>query len=121
MKTVLEAPVPFLIGLNYDIKELSPDILKVNLDCNRVIIDDPLPKLPSDLYKVFYNKLKTAVKFSVSGYDPLLQGVDQAFTVMYVDMEDQVEFNWLAIREATVEFMVTVLKDYQKFVVSSET
>jgi len=121
MRTILEAPVPFLIGFNQDIKELPPDVLKVNLDNNRVTINEPLPKLPSDLYKGLYNKLNSVINFSLTSYDPILQNVDQAFTVVLIDPEERVEFNWLAVREIILEFMTLLLKDYKRFVVRLNT
>lgn len=117
MSTILEAPMPFIIGYNQDIKELTPDVIKVNLDYNRVTINEPLPKLPFDFHKYLCNRLKTLVNFSSTAYDPILANVDQAFTVMLVDPDEQVEFDWLGIRNAMVEFMITLLRDYQKFVV----
>eukprot|EP00826_Nyctotherus_ovalis_P013123 TRINITY_DN13508_c0_g1_i1.p1 TRINITY_DN13508_c0_g1~~TRINITY_DN13508_c0_g1_i1.p1 ORF type:complete len:140 (+),score=24.06 TRINITY_DN13508_c0_g1_i1:1446-1865(+) len=120
MRTILEAPVPFIIGFNQDIKELPPDVIRVNLDCNRVTINDPLPKLPSDLYRNLFNKLKAVINFPLTNYDPILQNVDQAFTVMLIDPEEQVEFNLLAVRDTILELMVALLKDYQKFVVRLE-
>jgi hypothetical protein len=117
MRTILEAPVPFLIGFNQDIKDLPHDVLKVNLDNNRVTINEPLPKLPSDLYKFLYNKLKSVINFSLANYDPILQNVDQAFTVVLIDPEERIEFNWLIVRDIMLEFMSLLLKDYQRFVV----
>lgn len=120
MRTILEAPVPFIIGFSQDIKELPPDVIRANLDCNRVTINDPLPKLPSDLHRNLLNKLKAAINFPLTNYDPILQNVDQAFTVMLIDPEERVEFNLLAVRDIMLDFMISLLKDYQKFVVQLE-
>lgn len=109
--------MPFIIGYNQDIKELPLDVIKVYLDYNEVTINEPLPKLPFDLHKYLRNRLKTLVNFPPTTYDPILTNVDQAFTVMLIDPDEQVEFDWLGIRNAILEFMITLLRDYQKFVV----
>ena len=119
MRTFLEAPVPFLFGINQDAQNqnLPLDVIRVNLDLNKVLIGEPLPKLPSYLHKLLFDGLKAAFNLQITGYDPILQAVDQAFNVILIDPDEQVEFNYMAIREVLLDFMLNILKGYQKFVV----
>jgi hypothetical protein len=120
MKDVLDAPVPYLIGLgqNVNFQDLPLDVMRVNLDTSKVLNVESLPKLPSTLYTNLVAKLKSAVNFVVNNQDPVLQVVDQAFNVIFIDPDEKPEFDYILVRDAMLEFMTKILYGYEKLIVS---
>ena len=119
MKAFLEAPVPFLIGLDQDTdnQDLPLEIMRVHLDTNKVLIGDSLPMLPSAYHKLLHTRLKSAVTISPHKADPILDAVDQAFNVILIDPDDKVELDYILVKDSMFEFMTKVLKGYEKFIV----
>lgn len=120
MKDVLDAPVPYLIGLgqNVNFQDLPLDVMRVNLDANKVLNVESLPKLPSTLYTNLLVKLKSAVSFEVNSQDPMVQVVDQAFNVIFIDPDEKPEFDHILVRDAMLEFLSKILYGYEKLIVS---
>lgn len=121
MKDVLDAPVPYLIGLgqNVNSQDLPLDVMRVHLDTNKILNVESLPKLPSALYTNLLTKLKSAVNFVVNNKDPMLQVVDQAFNVIFIDPDEKLDFDYILVRDAMLEFMTKILQGYKKWVVNS--
>eukprot|EP00826_Nyctotherus_ovalis_P049676 TRINITY_DN601_c0_g5_i1.p4 TRINITY_DN601_c0_g5~~TRINITY_DN601_c0_g5_i1.p4 ORF type:complete len:130 (+),score=39.48 TRINITY_DN601_c0_g5_i1:547-936(+) len=119
MKDVLDAPVPYIIGLgqNVNFQDLPLDVMRVNLDTNKVLNVESLPKLPSMLYANLVAKLKAAITFSVNSQDPMLQVVDQAFNVIFIDPDEKPEFDYILVRDAMLDFMTKILYGYEKLIV----
>lgn len=119
MKDFLDTPIPSLIGLgqNVSFQDLPLDAMRVNLDTNKVLNLESLPKLPSTLYNNLLTKLKAAVTFTVNGNDPVLQVVDQAFNVIFIDPDDKPELDYFLVRDAMLEFMTKILYGYEKLIV----
>ncbi len=113
--------MPFLIGLDQEgtegYQDLPLEVMRVNLDHNKVLIGDSLPKLPSAYYKLLYTRLKSAVPFLLQRPDPILDAVDQAFNVILIDPDERVEFDFLRVRDAIFEFMTKILRGYEKLIV----
>lgn len=119
MKDVLDAPVPYIMGLgqNVNFQDLPLDVMRVNLDTNKVLNVESLPKLPSTLYTNLVARLRTAITFSVNCQDPVLQVVDQAFNVIFIDPDEKPEFDYILVRDAMLEFMTKILYGYEKLIV----
>jgi hypothetical protein len=121
LKAFLEAPVPFLIGLDTETTEsyqdLPLEVMRVNLDNNKVLIGESIPKIPSAYYKLLQTRLKQAIPFEMQKPDPILDAVDQAFNVILMDPDERVEFNHLLVRDAILEFMAKLLRGYEKLIV----
>ena len=120
IREILEAPVPFLIGLNQNMlsHDLPLEIMRVNLDNNKVLIGESMPKLPPKLYNQALNRLKNLVTFRPkSKPDPMLQFVDQAFNMAYLDPDEVQEFDHILVRDAMLELITELLRGYEKFIV----
>lgn len=115
--------MPFLIGLDQETNDTYLDIplevMRVNLDRDKVLIGDVVPKVPATYYKLLHSRLKAAVPFTLARPDPILDAVDQAFNVVLIDPDEQVDFNFMQVRDAVFEFMTRILKGYEKLIVSS--
>ena len=122
MKDVLDAPVPYLIGLgqNINFQDLPLEVMRVNLDTNKVLNVESLPAFPSTLYNSLLVKLKAAVTLTVNGQDPLIQVVDQAFNVIFIDPEEKPELDYIMIRDAMLDFMAKILHGYEKLIVCNK-
>jgi hypothetical protein len=120
MREILEAPVPFLIGMDSSMNsnELPLEIMRVNLDTNKVLIGEVMPKLSSSIYNTLLTKLRSAINFTVDNQnDQQLQSVDQAFNLVFVDPEEVPAFDHTLVRDAMLEFMTSMLHGYEKLIV----
>lgn len=115
------APTIFLVGTDHSMNcnDLPLDVMRVNLDTNKVLIGESMPKLPSTIYNTLLTKLKAAVTLPmVSQNELILQTSDQAFNAVFIDPEEAAEFDYVRVRDAMVEFMSTLLSGYEKLIVS---
>lgn len=83
MTDVLDAPVPFLIGIDSIIIrdfEIPTEVNTVNLDNGNITLRDPKPKMPNKEFKILKQRLQRATE-RISRPDPLLEEVDLAFNV----------------------------------------
>ena len=76
MTAVLEAPVPFLIGIDPnmikdDIDEIPNEVYRVDLDNGSISLRDTKPKLPSKEYKILKQRLLKATE-GIERPDPML-------------------------------------------------
>jgi len=120
MREVLEAPVPFLIGMDSSMNsnELPLEIMRVYLDTNKVLIGESMPKQSSTSYNTLLTKLKSVVNITVDNQnDQQLQTVDQAFNVVFVDPDEIQRFDHSLVRDAMLEFMTSTLQGYERFIV----
>ena len=142
MTDVLDAPVPFLIGIDPLILkddqsfEIPNEVYRVDLDMGFISLRDAKPKLPSKDYKTLKTRLQKATE-GIERPSPLLEQVDQAFNVVsYQDEQDddeggevdeegnpvrQYRFNEYEIRDAFLEFMTSIMSGYTKCLVSIPT
>lgn len=80
MTDVLDAPVPFLIGIDPmiikdDIFEIPNEVYRVDLDNGSISLRDSKPKLPSKEFKILKQRLLKATE-GIERPDPLLEQVD---------------------------------------------
>ena len=85
MTDVLDAPVPFLIGIDSfiirdDNFEIPNEVYRVDLDNGSISLRDPKPKLPSKEFKILKQRLQKATE-GISRPDPMVEQVDLAFNV----------------------------------------
>jgi len=115
MTGALEAPVPYLIGIETRILtedlEIPTDVYRVDLDNGVVSLRDNLPKVPSSHYKVLRQKLKKATDWIVRP-DPYLEQVDFAFNTMFLDPDAEDDISEFEIRDAFLEFMHNIMNGY---------
>ena len=133
MTDVLDAPVPFLIGIDPQILkddgspfEIPNEVYRVDLDNGFISLRDSKPKLPSKDYKLLKQRLLKATE-GIERPSPSLDQVEQAFHVVQFDDEqsrnqndeddeddDVFRFNEYEIRDAFLEFMSSVMAGYTK-------
>jgi len=95
------------------------EVMRVNLDTNKVLIGESMPKLPVSLYNILLTKLKAAVTLPMNSQnDLILQNSDQAFHAIFIDPEEADQFDYLKIRDAMLEFMTNLLCGYEKLIVT---
>ena len=113
--------MPFIMGFEQpagdEPNDIPLEIMKVNLNTNKIQFNETLPKLPSAEGKVLLSKLRLAVPFTANRPDPILESVDQAFNLVLIDPDDILEFDHLAVRDAVFEFISKMLKGYEQHVV----
>jgi hypothetical protein len=101
-----------------DYNDLPLDVMRVNLDTNKVLIGESMPKLPATLYSTLLAKLKAAVTLAMNNQNNLiLQSSDQVFHGVFIDPEEAAEFDYLKIRDAMLELMTSLLRGYEKLIV----
>ena len=116
MTDVLDAPVPFLIGVDPALLtgEIPAEVYRVDLDNGSISLRDAKPMMPSKEFKVLKQRLLKATEHIQR---PDLGQVDQAFNVVpqgeHEEGERQV-FNHLEVRDAFLEFMTEVMSGYTK-------
>ena len=76
MIDVLDAPVPFLIGietfiLKEDLVDIPQEVYRVDLDNGSISLRDPKPKIPSKEFKILKQRLLKATE-SIVRPDPLI-------------------------------------------------
>jgi hypothetical protein len=133
MIDVLDAPVPFLIGIDPAILkddscfEIPNEVYRVDLDMGFISPRDAKPKLPSKEYKALKQRLLKATE-GIERPSPMLELVEQAFNVvsfqetsMAEDEEEGVfRFNEFEIRDAFLEFMTSIMSGYTKCLVRGD-
>lgn len=119
MKSIVEAPVPFLIGIagSISFRELPLEAVRVDLDNNKVLMPEALPKIQSTYYNNLISRLKSAINFTIKNDDQFIQNVDQAFNVVFIDPDEKQTFDYILIRDAMLEFMSKLLTGYEKLIV----
>ena len=119
MKSIVDAPVPFLIGIpgNMSFRELPLEAVRVDLDNNKVLMSEALPKIQPAYYTNLITRLKSAINFTISRSDQFIQNVDQAFNVVFMDPDEKQTFDYILIRDAMLEFMSKLLSGYEKLIV----
>lgn len=123
MKAVFEAPYPFFIGIEEkiaeDCQDLPADVIVVKLDSNKIMSKEELPKLPLHIYKQLFCALKSATQLTPKIDDPIKNAADQAFNIALISPEDNLEdeFDHFIIRDAFLECLSKILKDYEKCMV----
>ena len=129
MTDVLDAPFPFLIGVDPNILkeseafEIPNEVYRVDLDMGFISPRDAKPKLPSKEYKALKQRL---IKATEGVERPGLDMVEQAFNVVswqeQADDEDEEarRFNGYEVRDAFLEFMTSIMQGYTKCLVSHD-
>ncbi len=130
MTDVLDAPFPFLIGvdpmiLKEDV-EIPNEVYRVDLDLGFISPRDAKPKLPSKEYKTLKQRLLRATE-AIERPSSMLEMVEQAFNVVSFqeDKEEELDeegrskaFNEYEVRDAFLEFMTSIMAGYTKCLVS---
>jgi hypothetical protein len=123
MIDVLDAPVPFLIGIEtFILKEeyidIPGEVYRVDLDKGSISLRDSKPKLPTKEFKILRQRLLKATE-KIIRPDPMLDQVDYAFNTVFIDPEDEdyFEFDEYEIRDAFLEFMTFLMSGYTKCLV----
>ena len=117
----IDAPFPFLIGVETDVLsdlEVPEGVNTVMLDDGVFEMQEHLPKIPTRELKYLTSRLRKACAIFKKP-DPVLKTVNEAFnTVFIVEAEEEEKFNELEVRDAFLEFMQGIMKNYPKFIVS---
>lgn len=127
MIDVLDAPFPFLFGIQASILQnalmcqhiiLSNEITQVDLDTSKVFtaeVTTRVCKMPRD-FKTLREKLLRATSGITERPDPDLDHVDDAF-FRFMQDPDEIEnyVDDIEVRDAFLEFMQRVLANYQKY------
>ena len=120
----LDAPFPFLIGLETEVLgdlDVPEGVNTVMLDEGTFEMQEHLPKIPTRELKYLTSRLRKVCSIFKKP-DPVLKTVDEAFnTVFIVEAEEEEKFNELEVRDAFLEFMQGIMKNYPKFIVSRRT
>jgi hypothetical protein len=115
LKTVTEAPCPFLIGVEDSIMKLldylPPEVIEVNLDTNKV--DNPSFEIVHPFLADFLIELKTLVPFTLCQSNSLLHDADRATPFTYP--KEAIDF--MKIRNCFLKYMTTILHDFESFIV----
>ena len=91
MKEFIQAPVPFIIGLNSKGEELNQttlDAVKVYLDSDELIYSDNIPPFPENSLKVLIKRLQPFSKLHLNSKNKL-KTVDLAFEINIIDEEEE--------------------------------
>lgn len=97
MTTALEAPFPFMIGMEkqfFNPEEIPEDVIIVFIDEGEVQNTHPMPKLPLKDYKNLVSRLKRATAFltrSEEVRDQVLQNADDAFNLYFIPEEQKLD------------------------------
>ncbi|CAD8086194.1 unnamed protein product [Paramecium primaurelia] len=110
LEQYLEAPLPYLIGINKKQAEKYPDAIQVFLDSNNIKQSQPID-VPEDIFDKFVLKLKEFDKY----YNPqLIDTIGDAFPM---PREDDIEMiDQYQVREVFLRFNIFLLNDYKKFI-----
>lgn len=125
---ILDAPVPYLIGIepnqaleNYD---LENEVVIVELDIGRVLtpndslMQSQMPKMPFKEHKMLKQRLMKATESITQIPDEaMLSQCDLAFNMMFVDPDEENQIDHLEVRDAFLEFMMSIMADYTKFLI----
>lgn len=122
MMDVLDAPFPFLIGIEpfiirEDFFEISNEVYRVDLDNGSISLRDSKPKVSKE-YKILKQRLMKATE-GIIRPDPLIEQADLAFNNRLIDPEEDTEFyiDEYEIRDSFLEFMQSLMAGYTKFLV----
>lgn len=127
MVDILDAPVPFLFGIEssilseacLDMDLLGEEVTQVMLDENSLQTPERVletVKMPQKELRVLREKLLRATSYIKSRPDPELQQVDFAFPTTFVDPdEEQQGIYEVEVRDAFLEFMSRIMSDYKRF------
>lgn len=137
MIDVIEAPFPYLIGIDplmlkdQESFEIPNEVFRVDLDSGFISLRDAKPKLPSKEFKLLKQRLMKATE-GIERPHPDLELVEQAFNVVQLDFDDAgsdsegdgdervrpFRFDEYEIRDAFLEFMSSIMSGYTKYLVS---
>lgn len=126
MKTVVEAPYPFFIGLEESIL-LNPsivcgqafhipmEVIIVDLDRNMLTNAEPYMKTLYPFSKNILTSLLEKVPFAPKISDSIRDSVDQAFNTLLIDPDEIPSFDHLAIRNIFFKYSSRIFMDFEKF------
>ena len=126
MIDVLDAPFPFLIGIEsslldgYLSAELGPEVTQVRLDAGSMHTFERITetvRMPHKELRILREKLLRATAGIKVRPSPLLEQVDHAFKLPsgLVDESQSCEVDDLEVRDAFLEFMSRIMSDYKRF------
>jgi len=117
LKTVTEAPCPFLIGIEDSIMKLldylPPEVIEVNLDTNK--IDNPSFEIGHPFLPNFLIELKVLIPFTLHQSNSLSQDADRS-TLFDYSKEGSIDF--MGIRNCFLRYMMAILHNFEDFIVS---
>ena len=123
MQQFIDAPVPYIMGLNYyiDPKTIGDDILLINLDSiSNGILKQPkdlIPDPPKALTERMLKKLKKIYSPSFTEENSFyVNDYDSVFASAEILENTEVEkFNSYELRDAFFEFFISLFKNYDKY------
>ncbi len=113
LRAYLDAPVPFIIGLeDHDLEQLDlshmHDVMQVYLDSNEIICVDSLPGLPEKPKKTLLTRLKALDSHPHRSLEHI-EHIDNAFDGMLFEDQFYEDFDTFNVRDAFFEFHLTFL------------
>lgn len=132
LSDVLDAPCPFVVGIDsryFDQYDPPDDVTSVDLDTNMILVENELkgiswkalPKKPGKVLEEKLNKLHYQLYQLYSKEKDTSGGdiTETAIQLAPLDYENSHSRKWLqievAIQEAFLRFMATILKGYEQF------
>ncbi|CAD8197347.1 unnamed protein product [Paramecium octaurelia] len=110
LEQYLEAPLPYLIGVNNKQAEMYQDAVQVFLDSNYIKQNQAID-VPEEIFDKFVSKLKELDYYC---NPDLIQTIGDAFPLPRED--DLVIVDQYEVREVFLRFNIFILKDYQKYI-----
>lgn len=126
MTDVLEAPFPYLIGIEPTPKleqlDIESEVLVVDLDKSSVTCPEDdlqqsnMPQMPFKESRHLKQRLNKASEHIMQVPDEqMLKTVDLAFNKIFADPEEEESINHLEVRDAFLEFISSIMSGYTKY------
>lgn len=119
MKQFIDAPVPYIIGVNYNIREddIADDILLISLDLGMIVKSpkDATPDPPKTLTEKMLKRLK---KIYSQDFNEELMFFLESFDDVFIQLdmiEDVEKFSSMDFKESFFEFFLALFKNYDKY------
>lgn len=121
MNQFIDAPVPYIIGIDYDINinSISEDILFINLDekINQIIKrpKEEIPELPKAISEKMLKKLK---KIYNENFDEEHSFYINEFDSVYANpeiLDNEEKFKSIELKDAFLEFFICLFKNYKDY------
>eukprot|EP00826_Nyctotherus_ovalis_P007699 TRINITY_DN11961_c0_g2_i1.p3 TRINITY_DN11961_c0_g2~~TRINITY_DN11961_c0_g2_i1.p3 ORF type:complete len:167 (-),score=11.52 TRINITY_DN11961_c0_g2_i1:283-783(-) len=123
LKTVTEAPCPFLIGVEDSIMKLldylPAEVIEVNLDTNKV--DNPSFEIVHPLLADFTTELKALIPFPSRHSESPLHEISKTKNALQSFSKDEKSIDSVAVRNCFLKHMKSVLHNFQSFIVPSRS
>ena len=116
MIDVIDAPLPFLIGIESEILNeyysdlVDSDVTRVDLDSNKIYSTEPNVRDTFKISEKDLRNLKSRLEWATACIeerpDPEIEQIAFAFSTVFIDPEDEGDgIDHLCVRDAFLEFM----------------